>query len=118
MARSDSGALHSNVNTLLLIAMRLLCALVRTARKTCPAWEIDSGLPIPGVLHHLNWCRAKFTGAHLYIGGVQTVSGANFAEVVGLGLAAFRNDQDSVVTGPPAQFAFELLLLVSISVQF
>lgn len=50
------------------------------------------------VLHHLNRCRAQLAGLHGHVCRVQLICGADFLEVQGLGLAAFRNDQDASVT--------------------
>ena len=52
-----------------------------------------------GVLHHLHRVGAQSAGVYLDAGGVQPVGLPDFAQVVGLGLAAFANDQDAVVAG-------------------
>ena len=65
----------------------------------------------PGVLHHLDGRGAELAGTHLDIGRVQPVGLPNLAEIVGFGLAAFRDDQDAVIAVTPRQFAFELLTL-------
>lgn len=51
-----------------------------------------------GVLHHLNRCSAQFAGANFHVGSVQAIGCTDLAKVIWLGLAAFGNDQDAVVT--------------------
>ena len=48
---------------------------------------------------------------HFNIGRVQSVSVPDFAKIVGLSLATFRDDEDAFIAGASRQFAFELLTL-------
>ena len=48
---------------------------------------------------------------HLDVGRVQSEGRPDFPEVVGLGLAAFGDDQDAVVAGATALLALQLLAL-------
>ena len=64
-----------------------------------------------GVLHHLNGGGAELTGTHLDIGRVQAVGLPDLAEIIRLGLAALRDDQDAVIAGASRQLAFKLLTL-------
>ena len=56
-----------------------------------------------GVLHHLNGGGAELTGTHLDIGRVQAVGLPDLAEIIRLGLAALRDDQDAVIAGASRQ---------------
>lgn len=58
-----------------------------------------------GVLHHLERRGAHFARLHFDVGGVQAICGANFSEIVGLGFAAFGDDQEAVMAGAAASAA-------------
>jgi hypothetical protein len=66
---------------------------------------------LSGILHHLDRRSAKLARSNFNVGRVKPVGLSDLTEVVGLGLAAFGDDEDAVITCPSRQLTFKLLAL-------